>query len=517
MKPSITSLLLPLAMCSFAFAKTERPNILFIYTDDQSHRTVGCYPESYDWVRTPNINALARAGVRFNRAYIGSWCMPSRATLLTGHHQHGIESMRMEGQYPGSAYDPEKCPFWPSVFRKEGYTTAHIGKWHTGVDTGYGRDWDYQIVWNRPKFPKNSPNYYDDQIIVKNGGPPKRVQGYTTDKYTDWAIDFINGEGRPSEKPWYLWLCYGAVHGPFTPAARHVGDYADGHVLAPADVYPPRDGKPEYVRKMEFWEPGKDGRPVERQVRKNAPVGMKDSPGRLLSDWVHQYHEGVLAIDENVGRLLETLKSSGQDSNTLVVYTSDQGFAWGQHGFKSKVAPYDATVACPLIIRPPAKDAASSAGRVIEDPVSGVDLPPTFFSFAGIDVPWKMHGHDLSPLLQAESATWNHPAMLVHTAKQYGSNTHTIPKADDPDLYHGPGIPWYVMLSKGEFKYVRNLIDGEVEELYDLNNDPDELNNLALLPEHGDHLRKFRAAAMNELKRTDAEMVHSLPSVGTPD
>ena len=94
-------------ICGRAAAADERPNILFIYTDDQSHRTVGCYPESFEWVRTPNIDRLAREGVRFSHAYIGSWCMPSRATMLTGLHQHGIESMRMEGKYPGSAYDPE--------------------------------------------------------------------------------------------------------------------------------------------------------------------------------------------------------------------------------------------------------------------------------------------------------------------------------------------------------------------------------------------------------------------------
>ena len=145
----------------------DRPNILFIYTDDQSHRTVSCYPEAYDWANTPNIDSLAKQGVRFSRAYIGSWCMPSRATLLTGHHQHGIESMRMEGQYPGSAYDPKKCRFWPSVFREQGYHTAHIGKWHTGVDSGYGRDWDFQMVWNRPNLPKNAPNYYYDQMMLE--------------------------------------------------------------------------------------------------------------------------------------------------------------------------------------------------------------------------------------------------------------------------------------------------------------------------------------------------------------
>ena len=127
MKLWIHSLVGLLGCLAVSVEAADRPNILFIYTDDQSTRTVSCYEEAHSWVNTPNIDALAAAGVRFEHAYIGSWCMTSRASLLTGLQQHGIESMRMEGQYPGSVYDPEQCRFWPSVFRKNGYTTAHIG------------------------------------------------------------------------------------------------------------------------------------------------------------------------------------------------------------------------------------------------------------------------------------------------------------------------------------------------------------------------------------------------------
>lgn len=510
----ITQIVLGLLLFVTAQAIADvRPNILFIYTDDQSHRTVGCYPGSYDWVLTPNIDQLARQGVRFDHAYIGSWCMPSRATLLTGLHQHGIESMRMEGKYPGSAYDPEQCRFWPSVFRANGYTTAHIGKWHTGVDAGFGRDWDFQIVWNRPRHPENAPNYYYDQLISRNGGSPEMVAGYSTDNYTKWAVGYIQGEGRDEDKPWYLWLCYGAVHGPFTPAERHLGDYADVTIPDPKDVYPPRPGKPEYARNFHFWEAGPNGDPVERKVRDRSPVGMKDTPGRPLRDWVRQYHQGVKAIDEGVGRVLEALRASGQDENTLVVFTSDQGFAWGQHGLKSKVAPYRAAVEAPLIIRPPKQQAEKCAGRVVEEPVSGVDLVPTFFAQAGMELPWKMHGFDLSPLFQSRDARWDHQAMLVHTAKSYGSATNVVPAKDDSALYHGPGIPWYVMLCERQFKYIRNLVPGETEELYNLKEDPEELVNLAHEPKHEALVRRLRTDTIAELTRTDAGMVKNLPPV----
>ena len=383
-----------------AAADDNPPNILFIYTDDQTYRTVSCYPDAFDWVETPNIDALASRGIRFSSAYIGTWCMPSRATLLTGHHSYGVESMRMVGQYPGSEYDPEQCRFWPSVFREHGYTTAQIGKWHTGTDTGYGRDWDYQVVWNRPRYQENSGHYYYDQLIETNGGPPVMTEGYSTDNYTDWAQAYIRGENRDEDKPWYLWLCYGAVHGPFTPADRHLDDYDDIDVPIPADIYPPRPGKPDYASRMEKWvpDPAGSGQPILRGgVLEMATVeGKTGIHGITLHDWVRQYHQGVTAIDEGIGRLVQTLEETGQADNTLIVYTSDQGFAWGQHGFQHKLGPYDATIRSPMVVSMPG---TLPEGEVCETSVGGADIVPTFFNFAGLDLPWEMHGHDLTPLL----------------------------------------------------------------------------------------------------------------------
>ncbi len=493
----------------------ERPNILFIYTDDQSTRTVSSYEDAYHWVSTPNIDRLADEGIRFTRANIGSWCMASRASILTGLQQHKVESLRMTGPNPMNIYDPEKCRFLPKSMRDQGYYTAQIGKWHTGVDSGYGRDWDHQIVWNRPKYPENSPNYYDDQMTEFDGGEATLVKGYTTDNYTDWAVDFIKGEKRPADKPWYLWLCYGAVHGPFTPADRHADAYSDATLPRIGDLYPPREGKPEYASRMEFWEPGEDGEPVEKKRAGPTPVGMKDLPGRPLKDWIRQYQQGVLAIDEGVGRLLEALEESGQDENTLIVFTSDQGFGWGQHGMKSKVAPYHATIAAPLIFKLPAKLAKEnrSEGTVVTEPVTAVDLPVTLFSLAGLEQPWPMHGYDLTPLLKKPDSNWGKPSLLVHTAKQYGSDTNTIPPKDHPNLYHGPGVPWYVLLSQGRYRYMRTLIEGEPEELYDVVSDREELRNLAGDDRYGDLLKRYRRTAIKELKRTEAGFVDRMPVV----
>jgi len=489
-------------------AADPRPNILFIFTDDQPFKTLGCCPEAPDWVRTPHIDRLAAGGVRFERAYLGAWCMPSRASLLTGRLQHGIESMRMEGPYPGSVYDPEACPFVPREFRRQGYHTAHIGKWHTGTDPGLGRDWDHQIVWNRPKLPANAGAYYTGQILSFND-VEKPMEGYSTDVYTDLAVDYIRGGDRPADKPWLLWLCYGAVHGPTTPADRHRGTLADRAVEVPADIFGPWPDKPAYLTRTSAWVPGPDGSPVLRRRGKKATGFDTDTAGKSHAALVRQFHECTLAIDEGVGRLVAALEESGQLTNTLVVYTTDQGYALGEHGFNSKLAPYDATIASPLILSWPGRVAT---GEVRRQPVNSPDLTATLCRIAGVEIPWPLHGREFTRLLAPGAADAPVPPMLLtNTARAYGSDTATIPAGEA--IYEQNGVPWWVLLRDGRHKYVRSLVPGETEEVYDLEADPEELDNLAADPAHGDLVARLRQAALAELDRTAAPFVGDLPPV----
>ena len=490
-------------------AQDSKPNVLFIYTDDHSYRTVSCYEHAESWARTPNIDRLAKRGIRFTHAYIGTWCMPSRVSMLTGLHAYGAKTMRMEGEYPGSEYDAKECRFWPSVFRQQGYHTAQIGKWHSGRDAGYGRDWDHQKVWNRPKYPSNSPNYYHDQLIAIDGAEPTVMPGYSTDNYTQWAVDYIQGKNRNKAKPWFLWLCYSGVHAPYTPAERHLNDYPDASVTTPVDIYPPRAGKPSYMQRVGAWEKGADGQPVLSDKSIGSEVG--DDPtrdrGRSLSSWSRQYHQAVRALDEGIGKVLATLEETGQLANTLVIFTSDQGYAWGQHGFRAKLAPYDANIRSPLIISMPGK---LPEAKVCATAVGGVDLPPTIFAMAGLPLPWAMHGHDLTPLLKNPLQDWPHTTMLPFTADKFGGDCDRVPAP--PDNRHKTGIPWYILVVEGHFKYIRTLEAGEPEELYDLEADPDELVNLANEPARQPLLRKLRQSAIAELRRTNAKMVDTLPN-----
>lgn len=481
----------------------SRPNILLIYADDQSPRTIGCYPQSWPWVRTPHIDRLAREGIRFNHCYLGSWCMPSRANLLTGRYPHAIESLRMEGEYPGSTYDPQKCPFWPRVFRQHGYQTAQIGKWHTGTDAGFGRDWDFQIVWNRPKHPENAGAYYTEQIVEWNG-QEKTVTGYSTDNYTQWACDYIRGQGRDPDKPWFLWLCYGAIHGPSTPAERHKGQYATAPVEPPADILPPRPDKPAYLERTQAWHRTPQGEIVAGRTL--ARFGDEKRQGMRYADWVRMVNECNLALDEGVGRVLQALRDSGQLENTLVVYTADQGFGMGEHGFRHKLAPYEATFNAPLIVSWPGR---LPQGQACNSPVCAGDLVVTFFALAGIPLPWEMHGRDLTAVLQAPQRPEEPRVLLLEDMGQaYGSDTYPIPT--DQTLYHGD-VPRWVAIRYGKFKYIRTLVAGEMEEIYDLEADPQELVNLALRPEHQALLADLRAKTVAELRRTGAPFADSLP------
>lgn len=489
-----------------------RPNILFIFADDQSYKTLSCYDGAPAWVKTPHIDRLAARGVRFERSYLGAWCMPSRASLLTGRLQHGITGMTMiAGKLLASRYDPAQCRFVPAEFRRQGYHTAQIGKWHTGEDSGFGRDWDHQIAWNHGR-PNSPGGYYGDQILTFDG-EDRLTKGYSTDNYTQWAIDYVNGRHRDPQKPWYLWLCYGAIHLPTRPADRHRGTLAGKSAPVPADIFGPWPDKPAYLQKTKAWIPGPDGRPALARKTKDASQRETITAGQSYDSWIQQVNECMAAVDEGVGRVLAALESSGQRDNTLVVYAADQGFGLGEHGFNQKVAPYDATVSSPLILAWPGR---IPPGKVCRQAINSPDLVDYLCRTAGVSVPWKTHGRDIRPLLEnPERTDWNSPMLMTHTSRNYGAETDEIPT--DARLTASTGVPWYALVRAGRHKYIRNLVAGETEELYDLGEDPEELTNLAGRPEHAGRLRELRAAAVAELRRTDAGFVDRMPATKSID
>lgn len=474
-------------LASPAALAAARPNVLLIYTDDQSQRSLSCYREegAWPWVSTPHIDRLAREGVRFTHAYGASWCTPSRACVLTGLLPHGIQGVRLQGVLEGSC-DPAVRRFWPRELRQAGYHTAMIGKWHLGHDAGHGRQWDHSVVWDQADI---RGDWYNDQLLSVDGEPKKVVPGYSTDVYTRFAVQYIR---RKHERPWLLWLCYNAPHLPNTVHARHRASYQDAEAPIPEDVFGPRPDKPRYMLNYTKYRKGPDG-----------AVCYGKTP---LPEMVRGYNRLVSAVDEGVGQLLRTLEETGQLDNTLIVYTSDQGFAWGEHGFAWKVGPYDACLRMPLIFRLPSSVAR---GAVCRQPATIVDLAPTVLGFARVPEPWPMHGRDLRPLLEKPDAPWDRPVMMEHFGLRFGAQTDR--GITGPDAIGG--VPWWLFLRQGKYKYIRTLVADEVEELYDLETDPQELKNLATQPSNQGVLSNCREQLAAELTRTKAGLRDNLPAV----
>ncbi len=481
--------------------KKRPPNVLLIYTDDQSLRTLGCYGDqgAWPWVRTPNIDRLASEGVRFTTAYGAAWCTPSRASLLTGLLPHAIQGLEIPQVVGKGTYDPKVCRFWPGELRKAGYHTAMVGKWHIGQDPGHGREWDRSFVWNQGDI---VGDWYNGQPMSLDGAPKEKVPGYSTDNYTQYAVDYVKRDkGEKADKPWLLWLCYNAPHLPNTFHPRHADDYKDAEVPIPADIQGPREGKPAYLRNYSVWQ-DEEGVPTTRDwyLKKRVP----------LATLVRDYNKLVRAVDEGIGRIRKALEESGQLENTIVIFTSDQGFAWGEKGFAWKVGPYDANMRMPLIVRWPG---VAKPGGVCREPAAVYDLAPTIFAAAGAPPPWAMHGRDLRPLLEKPETRWDRPLLLENFFKSFGSQT-------DPALTGKnamSGIPWWILLRQGRHKYIRTLVEDEIEELYDLEADPGESKNLALDPAHRADLALFRGRFVAELRRTNAGLVDRLPKPRTAE
>lgn len=466
-------------------ADRQRPNILYVFTDDQSDRTLSCYPNAYELADTPNIDHLAEKGVLFTQAFIGAKCVPSRATMLTGRLQFNI----------GKSCDR----YWAEDFRTQGYTTGMIGKWHwgKGVDMHkHGTAWDWSVVWDHGQ-PHEHSTYYWGQSVHINGGPPTMLGGYSTDRYTDYAVDFINQQQAASQ-PWYLWLCYGAVHGPHTPADRHIGSLEDRpETPVPGDIFGPRPGKPEHMDTFTRWK-NVDGKPFHAD--------------RSLDSWVKQYNEAVRAIDDGVGRLYAALNETGQIDNTIIVFSSDQGFAWGQHGLRDKRYPYAAALRSPLIISNPARFAQKAA---CHHPVNGPDVVKTLHSVADVQPVVPLDGRDFTALLSDPDphAAWTtEPMLQTYSCSRYSSDDieKAITAGNWKDLTFDNSPAW-LMLHDGRYKYTRYLAEDCIEELYDLATDPDELVNLAVDAAWHEQLASFRRQASEAFRNKGASFVDSIP------
>lgn len=487
MKSNPSTLLLPLAALSLASCanqkkeETKRPNIIFMMTDDHTTQAMSCYGGNL--IQTPNMDRIANEGIRFDNCYaVNALSGPSRACILTGKfsHENGFTDN-------ASTFNGDQQTF-PKLLQQAGYQTAMIGKWHL-ISEPQGFD-----HWSILSGQHEQGDYYDPDFW--EDGKHIVEKGYATDIITDKAIDFL--ENRDKNKPFCMMYHQKAPHRNWMPAPRHLGIFNNTIFPEPANLFDDYEGRGKAAREQDMsiehtltndWdlklltreEMLKDTTNRLYSVYKRMPVEVQDKwdsayaqriaeyrkgdlKGKALISWKYQqymrdYLATVLAVDENIGRLLNYLEKIGELDNTIIVYTSDQGFFLGEHGWFDKRFMYEESMHTPLIMRLPR--GLNKRGD-IPQLVQNIDYAPTFLELAGVSVPEDMQGVSLVPLLKGESPDdWRHS--LYYHFYEYPAE-HAVKR------HYG--------VRTERYKLIHFYNDIDVWELYDLKEDPSEMNNL---------------------------------------
>jgi arylsulfatase A-like enzyme len=431
-------------------ASATPPNVILIVTDDQRQDAVSAYGNRI--LRTPNIDRIAASGVRFNEAFVtNSLCAPSRASMLTGlySHGHGVITNASGPEFYNQPGLREGQITFVHLLRQAGYHTALIGKWHIrSMPNGF----DEWVI-----FP--GQGIYQDPEMIANG-MSLRMRGHADDVVGDQAMMFL--ERRPKDKPFCLLYQFKSPHRSWMPAARHARAFEDVEIPLPRTFEDRLAGRPEALKRAEmaiadmpdFRDRGvSPSLPVEERKRLN------------LHHLVKNYYRVLLSVDENVGRLLDQLETSGLAENTVIVYTSDNGFFLGEHGLFDKRLMYEPSIRVPFLMRLPSRIAG---GRVnTRHMVLNVDIAPTFLELAGVPVPGWMHGRSIVPLVDGRNGAWRDA--FLYEYYEYPAE-------------HCAGKNRGVRTDR--WKLIHFYEQPEEWELYDLQTDPDETNNLAGRREH---------------------------------
>ena len=498
-------------------ASPKRPNILFIMSDDHAYQAISAYGSKL--IKTPNIDRLADEGMLFTNACVtNSICAPSRATILTGKHTH--INGKIDNHFP---FDTTQVTF-PQIFQQAGYQTAMFGKLHFG---------------NNPKGVDNfmilpgQGHYINPDFITDHGDTT--IVGYVTDIITDLTLNWFETERDP-EKPFMLMYLHKAPHRPWWPSPEKFKEFTKKQFPEPAtlfDDYSNRgtaaktaemnllthmmyshDSKirPETIEAMGGVEP----EVVEYNNGFYRPYGRANEAQKALYDpildsinhyfeenwptmtteqkmkWKYQrymqdYLGCISSVDDNVGRVLDYLDETGLAENTIVIYTSDQGFYLGEHGWFDKRFIYDESFKTPLLVRWPNK---ITAGTTNDEMVQNLDFAQTLLASAGIDAPDDMQGESLMPLLTGNSDEWTRDAVYYHYY-EYPS-VHMVKRH-------------YGIVTK-EYKLVHFYYDVDEWELYDRLKDPQEMNNVYNDPDYAEVIANLKVdLAEMRIKYKDSE------------
>ena len=484
-------------------ADAKPPNIVFIFSDDHAPQAIGAYGSRIN--QTPNIDRLAREGAIFENSFCAnSICGPSRACILTGKHSHINGFLRN-----GNRFDGQQTTF-PPLLQQAGYQTAMIGKWHLGTDP---------VGFNYWEVLPGQGSYYNPDFIQMDG-TRKRYEGYCTDLITDLALTWLK-ENRDQERPFLLMCQHKAPHRNWAPAERHFSMFADD-VPEPESLFDDYSGRSKLLQEnemsikshfhwghdMKFHGENQFPRYFESRHRNGEYSRMtqaqKDAwdahyepeneafiaklKANQLSDsqvigWKYQryikdYLRCIAAVDESVGRLLDYLDDSGLADNTIVIYSSDQGFYLGEHGWYDKRWMFEESLKMPFLIRWPGVIRPETKSETL---IQNIDYAPTFLEVAGLDVPTAIQGRSLLPILRNDGKATSDWRDAIYYAYYENAAVHNVPVHDGVRAQHHK-LMFFPRTSEWQ--------------LFDLQEDPHEMHSLHDDPRYAEVLaglqRRYR-------------------------
>lgn len=464
MKSKLLATLAPLAVLVVACAALvpaparaaeRKPNFLFVYTDDQRWDAMGVVQREhgergrYPWFTTPAMDRIAAEGVRFRNAFVTlSLCAPSRAAFLTGRYNH------LNGVVNNHTPFPETSVTHASLLRAAGYTTAYVGKWHMGSQRGQRPGFDYSASF------VGQGRYVDCPVEINGESTP--TKGWIDDVSTDYAIAFMK---QNRAKPFSLVVGFKACHGPTTPPERAANRFAGE--------------KARRVPNLGLRASFRDEANIPAAKAARAAAGNDAGVEVNLN-----YFRCVSAADDNLGRLLATLDELGLADDTVVVFTSDNGYYQGEHSLGDKRSLYDESIRIPLVVRYPR---AIARGRISDDLVLNVDVAPTFLDLAGVTPPAEMQGRSWRPLFTRGGTDGVKPWRTAFFAEYFQENGY-------------PQTPTMVAVRTTDAKLIKYTGHDDWTELFDLKADPYETKNLARDPAHRALLTRLTAEFDREAK-----------------
>ncbi|AOF94929.1 sulfatase family protein [Sphingobium sp. RAC03] len=457
-------------------APQKPTNMIFVLVDDLRYDAMGFLTPG---LQTPNIDALAKNGVYFPNAVVtSSLCSPSRATILTG------QTARNHGVVDNNNSSEEGLTFFPKYLQQAGYQTGFFGKWHMGFDTDAPREgFDKWVSFKGQGtyFPTEllSPERLaagDRQMLNVDGTAVKRT-GYITDELTDYAMNWLE-KGRDTSKPFFLYLSHKAVHSDPLPPERYKNQYSKLDIKLPASMA----NTPE----------NNAGKPLWVQNQRNSWHGADfpyhtDNP---MTEQVRDYYRTLSPVDDSLGRIMAYLKKNKLDKNTMVVFYSDNGFMIGEHGLIDKRNAYEPSVRVPMIVWAPGMVPKGVTNPAV---VRNLDLAPTFLDIANVAKPQQMEGKSFLPVAEGkiDEKAWN-PGDFVY--EYYWE-------------WSFPQTPTTFAIERDRVKYIQYHGVWDMEELYDLKTDPDEMHNLIEDPAWLDTKITLRKALFDQLGNSKGEHV----------